>query len=51
MEIRDKILMEVDAAIQFIYEETGKDFESLPEDLQRVIQALEHAASVARAEL
>lgn len=51
MTIRDKLLMELDEAVQFIYENTDKDYESVPVELQRVIDALEHAASVVRTEL
>lgn len=52
MSLRDNLLMMLDEAISVVYEsEDAKDFEKLPDDLQRIIDALEQAAATVRREL
>lgn len=52
MDLRDYLLMILDDTIQYIYSsEDAKDFEKLPDDLQRIIEAFEQAASAVRREL
>ena len=50
--MRDNLLMMLDEAIQSIYEaDDAKDFEKLPDDLQRIVNALESCAETVRKEL
>ena len=48
MELRDKLLMQIDDAVQAVYEKTDLDYDELHADLKSIVDNLEETADMVR---